>query len=319
MNKKSYNQWATAMNEMIRCVVNEDMDKAQIYKAKADKIFEGAVREHEFFKKNINNFGIISPIIESKVADWFNAGQERPMKEYMKLMREDKNLHAQYKFYHAMKNYTSSAPSKEYVKESLREVKRCLNEDTIAASNQKLVNFMKKYHITKNLDLVSEEKKLFCDACQFLLENKANVNTRSDIYDNIEMVANHIEQNPRKVVTEDKKQKELLMNTISQFNKKYSMMEGRSLEIFNILLEKKEESDTEDIKQAKDEKKMKLLNDMKSDCISKIEELKADASADEIEKIEEMRAMVDSMVYEESTIVSNIAKLLEIRDVLSEQ
>lgn len=317
MNKQGYTEWTNILKEMAKCVVAGDMDMAQSYKAKADNIFESAKKEYDFFKKDLSNFGLANHIIKNKVSRMFQEGNKKPLTEYIKLIREDKNLKAQYTFYEAMNNYTSSAPSKEYVKESLEDVKRLIDEDTIKRSNDKLASFMKKHSIVKNIDMIAEEKRNYFDACQFILEHKKNSTVLADMYDNIESVANYIEKNPRKVVRENTNSRKALVDTVNEFNKKYAMMEGESKEMFSILLEKVEDDDTPEVKDIKTGKKMKLLNDMKSDCLSKIDELAQDASEEDQAKIEEMKNLVNSMVYEESTIVSNIAKLIEVKEALS--
>lgn len=316
MNKQGYTQWTALLTEMAKCVVAGDMDMAQSYKIKADHIFESAKKEYDFFKKDLNNFGLANHIIENKVSRMMSEGNEKPIAEYIKLIREDKNLRSQYTFYKAMQNYTSSAPAKEYVKESLEDVKKTINEDTIQRSNAKLIDFMKKHHITKNVDMISEDKRNYFDACQFILEHKKNSTVLADMYDNIESVANFIERNPRQI-KESTNSRKTLVNTINDFNKRYAMLEGESKELFSILLEKVEDDDTPEVKDEKTGKKMKLLNDMKTDCLSKIEELAQDASEEDQAKIEEMKELVNSMVYEESTIVSNIAKLIEVKEALS--
>lgn len=316
MNKQVYNEWVIAMHECESAFGKGDFDKANNFKLKADMLFESARKEDAFFKRDIKNFGLLNSIIEGTVTEWAVEDNKKPMAEYIKLIKEDSNLKNEYKFYQSMKNYTTSAPSREYVKDCLNAVKQGINEESIQESNEKLIDFMKKHHITKNVDMISENKKCFYNACQYILEHKSTPQTLANLYDNIASVAEYIECNPRKVVAEKKDIRQDLVKTINEFNNKYSMMNGATTDMFNILIESTDGED-ETSKSEKVKKKQTLLDNMKDNCIKKINELEEEAETEEEKsKISDMKAMVNGITYNESTLIQDVAKLIEMQSVL---
>ena len=63
-------------------------------------------------------------------------------------------------------------------------------------------------------------------------------------------------------------------------------------------------------------KKENLFNKFKNECINTIETLLETAENDDKEGLEAIKEQLKSMVFSENTLVKDVAKLLEIRDIL---
>ena len=64
------------------------------------------------------------------------------------------------------------------------------------------------------------------------------------------------------------------------------------------------------------EKKEKLFNKFKNECIETISSLLETANNDDREGLEVIQEQLNNMIFCENSLVKDIAKLLEIRDIL---
>ena len=72
-----------------------------------------------------------------------------------------------------------------------------------------------------------------------------------------------------------------------------------------------------DFKQGeKDEKKEKLFNRFKNECLNTINKLISEADSDEKEGLLAIKEQIEEKEYCAETLVKDMAKLLEIRDIL---
>ena len=69
-------------------------------------------------------------------------------------------------------------------------------------------------------------------------------------------------------------------------------------------------------KNGNDEKKMKLFNKFKNECIVTIDKLISESNDDEKDGLIAIKNQITSKEYCSETLVKDMAKLLEIRDVL---
>ena len=96
------------------------------------------------------------------------------------------------------------------------------------------------------------------------------------------------------------------LNKINEFNEKYG----------NILTES-EKTFVKEMFSSKSEKKEKLFNNLKNECLMQINKLISEANNEnDIIGLNELKEQINTKYFNETTLVQDVAKLLEINVVL---
>lgn len=202
----------------------------------ADKLKEEAEREYSLHKDEEynddntpidmlygenKNFGIINTIFEEAAPNLFKTKNGRKaIKEYVNLMKDDKNLAKQYMFYNTIMKNGTLLNSTEFVKESVEFIKN-IDKNTLIESNNKLLSLIKKYNINENIDIDDEKIKLF-ENCEYLILNKKKLSNLSTYLNCINNIGLYVENHSSKETINETTKIEDIDKMISEFNRKYS-------------------------------------------------------------------------------------------------
>ena len=301
-NNRHILQWKDYIEKALESLSNNNFDEYEDFMKKADDMYR-LYREDSKLTYECVNFGMANYIFEDALPYLFKTNK-KIVKEFINTIKSDSNLLNQFKFQQALRNVNENIDAHAYVSSALELVKNDINVKTLKESNKKLFNLIKENNIrpTKQID---ESILSYFESCDYLLNNKCKLSNLSKINENINNVVNYV-----KTQTTINESKENLFNIIEEFEKKYN----------NVLTEE-EKSFVKEIIDDKStnvlEKKEQLFNKFKNECITIINTLLESSDNDDSEGLNEIKYQIENKVFCESTLVTDIAKLLEIRDILN--
>jgi len=284
------------------------------YNKKIDKaidLFEDTVAKMENQKLleseiSANNFGLLNNLFENVLPELFKKDRKL-IGRVMRTIKEDKNLLSQFQFYNALRNYNGNTDSTVFVKTALSLTESKLDKKSVIKSNRKFAELIKENGIYPDNNL-SEDEKIFFESCNNLLtkrETLSNINTLAESLCN---VSNYI--NKHQAITTNKVDLDEMLSKYDKTLKNNLNEEERSLvmDITNI------NNKNADIKREK------LLNKFKKDSLAEIHKLMdSTEDGDEKESLKSLEEQINSMEYCPETIVKDLAKLIEIYDILKDK
>lgn len=278
---------------------------------KAIDLFEDTVAKMENQKLleseiSANNFGLLNNLFENVLPELFKKDRKL-IGRVMRTIKEDKNLLSQFQFYNALRNYNGNTDSTVFVKTALSLTESKLDKKSVIKSNRKFAELIKENGIYPDNNL-SEDEKIFFESCNNLLtkrETLSNINTLTESLCN---VSNYI--NNHKPITTNKVDLDEMLSKYDKTLKNNLNEEERSLvmDITNI------NNKNADIKREK------LLNKFKKYSLAEIQKLMdSTEDGDEKESLKSLEEQINSMEYCPETIVKDLAKLIEIYDILKDK
>lgn len=308
MKKIDYNKKIDEYIDIIKeSLAKKDFDMYH----KAIDLFEDTVAKMENQKLleseiNANNFGLLNNLFENVLPELFKKDRKL-IGRVMRTIKEDKNLLSQFQFYNALRNYNGNTDTTVFVKTALSLTENKLDKKSVIKSNRKFAELINESGIYPDNNL-SEDEKIFFESCNNLLtkrETLSNINTLAESLCN---VSNYI--NKHQAITTNKVDLDEMLSKYDKMLKNNLNEEERSLvmDITNI------NNKNADIKREK------LLNKFKKDSLAEIHKLMdSTEDGDEKESLKSLEEQINSMEYCPETIVKDLAKLIEIYDILKDK
>ena len=301
-NNRHICQWEDYMNKAKESLENKNFEEYKDLLKKACDAVDLYKNDCELTYECVN-FGMSNYIFEDALPKLFKTNKNA-VKEFITTIKEDNNLKKQFQFYKALESYNSNMDCRDYINESLKLVVGSIDKKSISESNEKLNRIIKKYNI-KPSTVISEDKLKFFNNCDFLFKNEKKLTNLANITENIDGVVNYVTNNVHSI----NETKTNTFDLIENFDSKYSS-----------LLNEEEKDFVKEIISCKSknnvEKKEKLFNGLKNECLNIIDKLIGESNDDDKVGLEAIKEQIDSKMFCEDTLVSDIANLLEIRDVL---
>jgi hypothetical protein len=301
------NKYQDYINIMSEALQKDDFKAYEYVKEMLDEAIEESKHEKELMNEmNTTNFGVLNHIFENELPTLIKTNK-KAVRNVIKAIKEDKNLINQFNFYNVIKEqYNGSHADMISSKEALENLAKIVGENidlkTVKASNKKLRNVMIESGV-KPSNFVDEESRKLYENGDIILTSKRNTNNMISLVESYNAVSNWMDTHKSDKINEGKTPDEL----ISEFEEK--------------LKNNLNESEMSFVQQITDwrspiaeQRKEKLFNKFKNECIDKINEmLKEDAENVELKGLSDQ---INEMSFNKETIVKDIAKLLEIRDIL---
>jgi hypothetical protein len=271
-----------------------------------ESIEESKERQSLLNEMNTNNFGVLNHIFEQQLPTLFKSNK-KAVRDVIKLIKEDNNLKNEFAFYNAVKTqYKGKAAnivgSKE-VLEKLAEISvKGIDQKSVKNSNRKLKKVMLENGIVPTEHIDDENMALY-ESCHTILTCKKSTENMIPLMESYHNVCQYMENHKNDAVKESKNPDEL----IREFEEK--------------LKNNLNESEISFVQQITDfrtpiaeQRKEKLFNKFKNECLEKINAmLKEDV---ENSGLIDLSKQINEMTFDKNNIVKDIAKLLEIRDIL---
>lgn len=253
-----------------------------------------------------NNFGVLNHIFESVLPDLFKKDRKL-VGRVMRTIKEDKNLLSQFQFYNALRGYNGVTDSTSFVRTALNLTEGKLDKKSIKESNAKLAKILKDNEIYPS-DKLSNEKRQFFESCNTLLTKRENLSNINKLSDSLMTVSNYINEH-RATASYKIDLDEMFSNFNNTFKDKLNEDE-RSL-VMDITNIRNKDADT---------KREKLLNKFKNESLTEIGKLlSVTEDSEEIDNLKGLEEQIQGMQYSSETIVRDLAKLIEICDVLKDK
>ena len=306
---KEYNKYVREWQDL--CIrLNEAMQKDDFNAA--DKLMRESIESYNKYKECCSypksnrerTFGELNYMLESELIHMFK-GNKKALKECTLLIKEDNNLRNAFRFIDALRKYNCDGESQRYVTESLELASDGIDRKTFKESVNKFADLLSKYEIgTCKLD---EETIKYYKACENVLCEDKKLSNLTDYTNSMKTISSYIE-NHKAPMTESKE----TIETISEALEK---------KIANLTEEEQSlVKDIIDFRQPMvEERQEKLFNRFKNECLETIDKLVREASGDELNGLNAIKEQLENKLYNKESIVEDIAKLLEIRDVLIEK
>lgn len=296
-----WKKWVLKENNALQ---EGDYDKAAEYNMLANEAYKNYKKDTELsYEMESKTFGELKTILENNLTKLFK-DKSSLLKEYTKLIKEDKNLNAEYAFYNVLSNFKEGNNAKEYISEALSLVSPKIDYKTINESNKKVQKLFCKYRNSLNNE-IDENISNACKSCNYLLTRKKKINNLNEMNNHLNIVTDYTSKNAKPQLKENVNMTKL----IEDFEKK-----------LGETLNEEEQSFVQEIMATKkgsdNNKQKKLFEKIKGDCINQINKMISEGTTEEKEQLLTIKEQVLNKQFCTETLVSDIAKLLEFRDVL---
>lgn len=295
--------WEAAVAKAREAMEQGGIEAAEKYVQEMDDAFERYKEACNFEDSMIDsNFATINATLES-VLPKLMAKNKKALRECVKLIKEDKNLLAQFKFCNALRKFNCDTDAKDYINESLKLVSKDINYKTLKESNRKFAKLLIKHNIKPSN--INENEMKFAKNCDYLLTHKKSLNNLTNFTNNLKNASDYLVEN--KKLNENKVD---ILSMAEQVEKKLnSLNEAEQALVKDIMMANSSGAET---------RRMNLFNKIKNECIEKINKMISENEGDEKERLLNLKETIMLKEYDKSNIVGDIAKLLEIGAVLSD-
>ena len=303
--KQKYLQiWEAAVTKAREAMKQGGIEAAEKYIQEMDDAFERYKEACNFEDSMMDsNFATINTTLES-VMPKLMVKNKKALKECVKLIKEDKNLLAQFKFCNSLRKFNCDTDAKDYINESLNLVSKDIDYKTLRESNRKFAKLLIKHNIRPSDDINESDLK-FAKNCDYLLTHKKTLNNLTEYTNNIKSASDYIVEN--KKVNDNKVD---VISMAEQVEKKLnSLNESERALVADIMMANSSGAES---------RRMNLFNKIKNECIEKINKMISENEGDEKERLLNLKETIMMKEYDKANIVGDIAKLLEIGAVLSD-
>jgi hypothetical protein len=306
ISKKYKEEARNYIKIMSEAIEKDDIKVFDAAKSMLEETIDECKKEHSLSGElNTTNFGVLNHIFEECLPNLMKTNKPA-VKKVIKLMKEDKTLKEEFNFYNTIRNYNSSISdtlSPSEMMEKLNEsILSKIDHEKVEESNRKLRDTMKSANIIPESHVTGEKRNLY-ECGDVLLTTKPSAMNIIRLHENqngiIEYLDVHKNDAAKKTVTPDV--------MIEEFENKLKDTLNES-EISFV------QTITDFRTPIAEQRREKLFNNLKNECIKMIDEMLS-KDGDNIE-IKGLKEQLESMKYTKEGIVRDVAKLLEIRDVL---
>jgi hypothetical protein len=302
--QKEFSNYIEIMNEALK---RNDFGAYNAAKRMLDETIEDNKHENELLSEmKTNNFGILNHIFEQQLPTLFKTNK-KAVRDVVKLIKEDSNLKNEFAFYNAIKTqYKGKAANIVEAKEVLEKLAdisvKGIDQKTVRESNKKLRKVMLENNIIPS-DFVDDESRKLYESGHVILTHKKTTANMIPLIESYHTVCQYMENHKNDVIKESKNIDDL----ISEFEDKMKTNLNESEMSFVQQI-------TDFRSPIAEQRKEKLFNKLKEDCLTAITSmLKEDSNNEELKGLS---SQLNEMVFDKNNIVKDIAKLLEIRDIL---
>lgn len=268
------------------------------------------MREKESLKDELktSNFGVLNHIFESELPRLIKTNK-KAVRDVVKLIREDKVLSSEFKFMNAVRKINESIEAldkknvdvKSLVNEYASSMREGISKGDIAKANKRLREALVENNVVPSLHVPNGVRK-FYEASSRIFENKQTISNAASYADDLDSIVEYARSN--KVSRVER------ANPIDEIAKYERDMREKLTESERELVKTITDARTP----LADKRKENLFNTLKNECMSKIDKMISEDPSNE--GLHGLRARIEEQKFNSSTIVMDIAKLLEIRDVL---
>ena len=307
MNTSKYNEeFSNYISIMKEALERENFDAYDAAKKMLDESIDERRHEKELEAElGTTNFGILHQIFEERLPELFKTNK-KVVKDVMNLIKEDRNLSSEFSFYNAIKQYkgkiTEVLDSSTFASKLTEAIFNDLDKDSVIKSNAKLRKILKENNIIPT-DFIDDELRKLYECGHVLLTKKRGIGNIGLIAESAKSVCEYMDRHKDDTLREDVNPEQLIENFENKLRD--TLTESEMAFVQEI---------TDWRSPIAEQRKEKLFNKFKNECISKINEMLSE-DAGNVE-LESLKKQIEEQKFNKESIVKDIAKLLEIRDIL---
>lgn len=255
------------------------------------------------------NFGVLNHIFRAELPRLLRENR-KAVRDVIRTIKGDSNLLAEFRFYNAVtEGYRGKGAELMTAEEAFDSISEAvipmIDKDTVSESNAKLRKVMMDCGVIPS-DFVSEDAKELYGFGNILLTEKGTVGNIYKFAESRKAICEYMESHKGDGVAE------------------YIDVDEEVRKFEESMSENLNESEISFVQQIVDfrspiaeQRKERLLNSLRDDCIKKVTEmLKKDSDNEELNSI---KNRLSEMKYSRECVIKDVANLLEIRDILSEE
>lgn len=308
-DKKTKDEYTSYLSIMKAALYKEDYDVYDAAKGMLEEAVDSNKHKARLAKElSTTNFGVLNHIFEEQLPSLLKTNK-KAVKEVIKTIKGDSNLLNEFAFYNTVQNaYRNSSESTvdaNRLLESLSSIAtQRIDVDTVKKSNAKLRDVMVENGVIPS-DFVEQDKRRLYEACDTLLTMKKTSANMLPIMESFDCICKYMDSKKEEPVQKHK--------TIDELTEEYE----------DSLRTNLNEDEVAFVKQITDfktpiaeQRKERLFNKLKEDCISKVNELMS--KGDEKQELAELKSKIEEIKFCNETVIKDVAKLLEIRDILNQ-
>ena len=279
-----------------RVMLDESIEERKEQKALEDQV-------------NTTNFGILNHIFEERLPELFK-NNKKAVRAVIKTIKEDSNLMGEFNYYNVIKQYKGKIAETlepDTIIMKLNEaIVATINKDTVLESNKKLRKVLKENNIMP-ADFIDEEtKKLYESGHNILTKRLKAINNVVVIAESNKNISDYMNKHKNDVIKESVDPDKLIRDYKEKL--KDTLTESEMSFVQQI---------TDWRSPIAEQRKEKLFNKFKNECIEKLNSMLKEDS--ENAELKALNSQISEMKYNKDNIVGDIAKLLEIRDILMDE
>ena len=298
---------ANYIEVMQEALSHNDYDAFEVARAMLDEAVSD-IRNDEDLRKQMDttNFGVLNHIFESELPLLLKTNK-KAVKEVIKTIKEDSNLLAEFNFYNTIKEgYKGGMADKADAEYFLEKLVKIVSEDidlkSVKASNKKLKKVMVENNICPSIFIDDESMGLY-ESGNIILTRKKTTANMVPLIESYDSVCKYMERHKNDEV----RGKFDINEAISEYEDK-----------LKATLNESEISFVKEITTFKgpiaEKRKMNLFNALKAECVKKIDEMLMENQNDDA--LRDLKGQIDGIEFSNESLVKDVAKLLEIRDIL---
>lgn len=306
-----YHKGSVLMQSALKKYGNGDFEGGNKDREEANKYYDSAEQETNAEIEKMNslygesrNFGVIYKVIEENTDNLYNDKDKRKVfKGIIKLLKEDKTLNTEFKLYNALRNPVGVDNVPTYVDEAFNLAKSSLDEKKIRESNEKLLKAVQKANLFEFVDIDDDEMELYENVEYILLNNVTfqNLNEHSVAKAKV-----------RNYVNKHNLNKTIERPTESNYKEKYREI----TEKYSTGLTNDEYKLISEIYESKDKKL--LFEKKKYEAINALTEYAKTSNDSDKEDVVMIVEKLNAKEFNEKTLLSDIAELVEISQIMNE-
>ena len=246
------------------------------------------------------NFGIIYNVIEGN-SNLIYEDKKRGPKVYRALVNEirsNKQLKEQFDVYNALVRPVNVTDARAYVNEVFALVED-LNRSEVRDANRKLIGIMQKGQLDEMIDIPDEMIDLY-ENIEFVLFNKNKINRLQGVITAKDGIVEYVEKNNV---------------TASEDKPNYEQQLSEMINKYDAELNEDEKALIEQVSKGNGET---MFNEAKDTVISAINDNLNAYNGEDRKELENILEQMKSKIYNENTVLQDIAKMTEVMNIVNE-
>lgn len=283
-----------------------EMEEFETDRALANKYFDKMNSEIEELNALYNesrNFGIIYQVIEANVpALMESAVGQNSLRKIVKMIKEDKILHEQFKVYNNLLPHNKVINVTEYINEAISMIPT-MDKDKIKESNDKLIKLIKGEKLDEMVD-INEDKINIFENIEYLILNKKTLQNIDEYTNAKNTIAEAIEKLPIKSASKAANIEDYAkeMNAVSE-----NVAKELNTDEINL------------IKRVHEGNAENYFNECKGNTLSKLNEMMvSETDIENKSRLSRIYEQFNNKTYNKNTALVDIAEMIEMQNTIDE-